>query len=139
MRILTLCPSCVRYRRMTQPLASAQSRSPTRRDPLARYRPRAFSQASRWRFVRDRRGLYLGQIRGELREAQKALIDTLVELEWGALRAESEGGITAYREGRELRRLFLRAVGDFQKSLVVAPPPAPSLAEVIARHRDKAA
>ncbi len=84
--------------------------------------------------MRDRRALYLGRIRGELSEAQKPLIDSLIELEWGALQAESEGGITAYREGRELRRLFLRAVADFERSVAAAPKPrGPTLQEHLAR------
>lgn len=109
------------------------ARAASPRDPLARYRPRSFSQPSRWRFVRNRRALYLGRIVGAPSEAQKALIDTAVELEWGALIAEAEGGITAFREGRELRRLFLRVVGDFERSLVVPPVKAPSLAEITAQ------
>lgn len=128
---------------MATALAPAQSRSPTRRDPLARYRPRSFSQASRWRFVRDRRALYIGRITSELTEAQKALIDTLIETEWNALRCEREGGITAYREGRELRRLFLRTTADFERSLTQMPKPrVPTLQEHIAAkygNRDAAA
>lgn len=101
--------------------ALTQSRTASRRDPLARYRPRSFGQPSRWRFVRDRRALYLDRLAGSPSEAQKALIESLVELEWSALRAEAEGGMVAFREGRELRRLFLRALADFERSI---PPPA---------------
>lgn len=117
---------------MTASLATAQTRTPTPRDPLARYRPRSFGQPSRWRFVRDRRALYLGRIPAAPTDAQKALIDSLIELEWGALRAEAEGGLVAYREGRELRRTYLRALGDFERSLTSQPSPPPTPAEALA-------
>ena len=125
-------------------LAHAQSRSPSPRDPLARYRPRTFGKASRWRFVRDRRTLYLGRVEGGPSESQKALIETLIELEWSALKAEAEGGMVAFREGRELRRLYLRALADFERTVKDAAEAAPvdpmqALRDHLARRQGAAA
>ena len=100
---------------------SSPPRAPTRRDPLARYRPRAFTQNSRWRFCHNRRTIYLARL-GDAAptDHQAALIESLVELEWSTLAAEAQGGITAFREGRELRRLFLRALADFERTITAA-------------------
>jgi hypothetical protein len=133
---------------MSTTLSLAPSRSPSRRDPLARYRPRCFTQSSRWRFVRDRRALYLGRAGDAPTEAQKSLIDSLVELEWSALKAEAQGGLVAFRDGRELRRLFMRAHADFERTIkeaaaANAPDPIAAVHAALAasaarRERDEA-
>ena len=68
--------------------------------------------------------VYLGQVRGELTEAQKALIDSLISLEWSALVAEAaHTDLAAARESRESRRLFQRLIADFERSVAAAPRP----------------
>jgi hypothetical protein len=88
---------------------------------LGRFTPRRFTPSARWRFGRARRAEYLGRLAGEPTPWQAATIDGLMRLEWEALAAEAEGGLTAYREGRELRRMFQRLLADFERSI---PPPA---------------
>ncbi|MFZ2007917.1 MAG: hypothetical protein WAV02_22745 [Stellaceae bacterium] len=100
----------------------AQSRLPTRRNPLGTYTPTSFSQPSRWRFGRHRRAAYLGRITGEPTAWQLATIPTLISLEWSSLVAEAaHTDLAAARESRESRRLFQRLLADFERSLI-APP-----------------
>ena len=64
----------------------AASRTPTRRNPLARYTPKSLSADSRWRFIRDRRARYLADIPGGVAsDAQAARIERMIKLEWAAL------------------------------------------------------
>jgi hypothetical protein len=115
-------------------------RNSTTRSELGRYVPRRFNPLTRERFLRDRRRRYLARVPANApTDAQASLIQTLATLEWAALSAEHEGGLQALREAREHRRLLQRLLGDFERSLVVKPPPPPSLAEVIARHRSNVA
>jgi hypothetical protein len=119
---------------MTKPLATAQYRS--RKSEMGRPMPRRFSKPAWWRFARDRRRRYLGQLGGQPSEAQASLIDTLVQLEWSALAAENEGGLQAFRESREHRRLLARLLADFERSLGVPSQPTraePGAAEDTAR------
>ena len=48
---------------------------------------------------------------------------SMAMLEWGALVGEKEGSLASLREAREHRRLLLRVLADFERSLV-APSPA---------------
>jgi hypothetical protein len=127
--------------RMASPsVTSAQSRSPTRRDPLARYRPRSFGEQSRWRFRRDRQALYLSQVRGAPTSQQKALIESLISLEFNALKAEaSDDAMVTYREARQLRIEFVRVLSAFEKTLLVKPAESgPSLVRGLADMADAA-
>jgi hypothetical protein len=111
---------------MTKPLATAQYRS--RKSEMGRPMPRRFSKPAWWRFARDRRRRYLAQIDGQPSDAQASLIDTLVQLEWSALAAEHEGGLQAFRESREHRRLLARLLADFERSFSSAQASASSAA-----------
>jgi hypothetical protein len=102
---------------MTASLALAQSRAPTRRNPLGRYTPKSLSQASRWRFVRDRRSGYLARLSAPPSDAQSATIESLISLEWSAIVAEAAGGLVGLRESREHRRLLLKVLADFEQTL----------------------
>lgn len=97
--------------------APARSRTPSRRNPLGRYTPQSLSKPSQYRFVRDRRAGYLARIGGPPSDAQSATIELLISLEWAALVAENEGGLIGFREAREHRRLLLRILADFERSL----------------------
>jgi hypothetical protein len=102
--------------------SSAQFPARSRRRPLGRYMPFKFGQTQRWRFRRDRVALYLGRINGEVLEHQKSLIDAAIELEWSAMKAEHEGGLVAYREGRQLRVELTRVLAAFERSIVAQKP-----------------
>jgi hypothetical protein len=104
---------------MTKPLATAQYRS--RKSEMGRSMPRRFSKSAWWRFARDRRRRYLAQIGDRPTDAQASLIDTLVQLEWSALAAENQGGLQAFRESREHRRLLARLTADFERSMAQTP------------------
>jgi hypothetical protein len=99
------------------PQSAATRRPSTQRRALGVYTPRQFTPRCRERFLRDRRQRYLSRIDGKPTDQQSALIMSMARLEWSALEAEAEGGMTAFREGRELRRLFLRALADFERSV----------------------
>jgi hypothetical protein len=100
---------------MTQPRES--SRIITQGRSLGRSTPRVFTQTAWWRFAADRRRRYVSRIPGKPNDAQAALVQSLIRLEWSALRAESEGTLMGDREGREHRRLFQRLLDDFERGL----------------------
>jgi hypothetical protein len=112
----------------------AVARRMTRRRETGRLMPRVFSRPAWYRFSRDRRRQYLAQLAARPSNEQAARIDTLVRLEWSALRAESQNTLVGDREGREHRRLFDRLLADFERSLPKpAPKQSPSLADIISR------
>jgi hypothetical protein len=54
---------------------------------------------------------------------------SMAVLEWGSLLNENEGSVQSLRECREHRRLLLRVLADFERSLSSAqalPPPSRS-------------
>jgi hypothetical protein len=79
--------------------------------------PRTFSRQSWHRFSRDRRRRYLTDIPGDPTTAQAARIESMVRLEWSALKAEVQGTLMADREAREFRRLYDRLLSDHMRSL----------------------
>ena len=105
------------FPRMTGSLAIAPSRTITRRSPLGRYNPKAFGAPSRWRFRRDRRTSYLARLPGPPDDWAGATIESLIALEWSALKAEAENTLAGDREGREHRRLYQRLLDDFERGL----------------------
>ena len=131
---------------MTQTHATEQIRTRTRE--LGGALPRRFSQTAWWRFSRKRRREYLAELAAPLSAEQAARIESLVRLEWNALRNESEAltlqgreAREAAREAREHRRLLAKLLGDHQRSLIPKPAPRakpPSLAEHL-RRREAAA
>jgi len=103
------------------------------RSRLTGINPRNFSKTLWWRFSRDRRARYVARCpEGELTDVQAALIENIIFLEWAALRADAEGGLIGFKEGREHRRLFQRLVYEFESSLKVRRAPA-SLRQAKAR------
>src|SRR5215472_795537 len=103
---------------MTEPHAAAQNL--TRRREMGRLMPRRFSKTAWWRFSRDRRRRYLDKLPAPPSNEQATRIDSLVRLEWNALKAEAEDSIAANREGREHRRLLDRMLADFERSIASA-------------------
>jgi hypothetical protein len=93
---------------------------------------RSFSKRAWWNFSRDRRRKYLAQLAGKLTDRQSQRIETMVRLEWSALRAEAEGSVKADREAREHRRLLDRLLADHERSLVPPKVRPPSPAEHLA-------
>jgi hypothetical protein len=93
------------------------------------FKPQSDSEQSRRRHERNRRALYRARISGEPTSSQLQTIDTLVALEWAAYLCEREGGLHNLREAREHRRLLLRVLADFERTLVkpAAPQSARSL------------
>lgn len=99
---------------------------------LGRYVPRQFNPITRERFLRDRRRRYLSQVpSGAPTDAQATMIQSLASLEWSALLSEADGSVQALAAAREHRRLLMRLLSDFEKS-VAAPPRAPTTAEILA-------
>jgi hypothetical protein len=82
------------------------------------YMPRQFNRVTRERFFRDRRQVYFRRIEGTPSAAQLAMVQAMTRLEWFALAAERGDSLVAIREGRENRRLLLRVIADFEKSLM---------------------
>ena len=102
--------------------ADAQRRGSVSSELAGRYIPRQFNPVTRERFLRDRRRRYLARVlTAAPTDAQAATIQSLASLEWGALAAEHEGSVQGMREAREHRRLLMRLLVDFEKSLI-APP-----------------
>jgi hypothetical protein len=118
---------------MTEPIAAARILTQGR-ELGGRSTPRAFSRPAWYRFSRDRRRRYVSRIAGEPTDTQSALVQTLVALEWSALKHEAAGTLAADKVALDARRLFGRFLGDFERSLVkpTASQRAPSLAEVLA-------
>ena len=117
---------------MTEPIA--RSRILTQSRSLGRSTPRRFSKTAWWRFAAERRARYVARIAGEPTDTQSALVQTLVALEWSALKHEAVGTLAADKVALDARRLFGRFLQDFERSLVksTASQRAPSLAEVLA-------
>ena len=106
--------------------AEISRRSSRRQEMGGRLIPRSFSKQAWHRFDQDRRRRYLERLGGLPSDAQAARIDTLVRLEWSALRAEAAGTLQGDREAREHRRLLDRLLGDLERSLakpMVEPKP----------------
>jgi hypothetical protein len=82
------------------------------------YVPRQYNAATRARFLRKRRQIHLARVTGPPSTAQVTMALTLARLEWGALKAEHEDTLQGDREGREHRRLLVKLLADFEKSLV---------------------
>ena len=120
---------------MTKSNGTARTLAP--RSKLTGINPRNFSRTAWWRFARDRRQRYVSRTASPPSDAQAALIESMISLEWAALQAEAEGGLRALRESREHRRLLERFRSDFERSIALPVPKAkpPSLAEIIADHR----
>jgi hypothetical protein len=95
----------------------ATQRISTHRRETGRLTPRRFSRPAWYRFSRERRRRYLDQIALPPTDAQAARIETMVRLEWAALKAEAEGSLQGDREAREHRRLYDRLLGDHQRSV----------------------
>ena len=105
---------------MTQNGAERQKTS--YRLETGRYVPRRYNLGTRLRFLRDRRQGYLDRISGPPSDHQRTMIQALAQLEWSALQFEGENTLVALRESREHRRLMLKVLADFERSLT--PPPA---------------
>jgi len=97
--------------------------------------PRQFNPVTRERFLRDRRQKYLSRISSQPTDAQIAMVQSMARLEWAALCAEQEDSLHSLREGREHRRLLLKVLEDFRRSLEPKPPtrrPSRSLGDIVA-------
>jgi hypothetical protein len=101
--------------RMTQ--VDAEHRKTSFRRETGGYVPRQFNPVTRERFLRDRRQKHLSRCSGKPTDAQIAMVQSLAILEWGALSAERQDTLISMREAREFRRLHLRVVADFERSL----------------------
>jgi hypothetical protein len=84
------------------------------------YSPRQFNALARRRFLKARRLHYLARVQGEPTDGQIAMARSMAMFEWGALAGEHEGTLASLRESREHRRLLLRVLKDFERSLT--PP-----------------
>jgi hypothetical protein len=89
----------------------------TKRREMGMVTPRRFSKRAWHRFSREKRRAYLAQIGEPPTNAQASRIETMVRLEWSALRAEHEGTLQADREAREHRRLLDRLLADHERSV----------------------
>lgn len=109
---------------MTEPLATSRIRTQSR--SLGRSTPRQFSKTAWWRFAADRRRRYVARIiPGTPTDAQAALIQSLIRLEWSALKHEAAGTLASDKVALDARRLFQRLLLDFERSLAPKPlPPA---------------
>jgi hypothetical protein len=85
------------------------------------YLPRQFNGLTQRRYLKARRLYYLGRIHGEPTEAQVAMARSMAAFEWAALAAERQNTLQSLREGREHRRLLLRVLDDFERSLMPSP------------------
>ena len=107
---------------MTEPIA--RSRILTQSRSLGRSTPRRFSKTAWWRFAAERRARYVARIAGEPTDTQSALVQTMVALEWSALKHEAAGTLAADKVALDARRLFGRFLLDFERSITTkAPPP----------------
>jgi hypothetical protein len=96
--------------------------------------PRVFSKPAWYRFSRGRRARYVSRIIGTPSDSQAALVQTLIRLEWSALRAEDAGTLMGDREGREHRRLFQRLLDDFERGLAKPAAKVTPVAELDAHY-----
>jgi hypothetical protein len=85
------------------------------------YTPRRFNPSTRERFLRSRRQSHLGRIAGTPSASQVQMALTMSSLEYSALSAERENTLQSLREAHEHRRLLLRVLTDFERSLVPKP------------------
>jgi hypothetical protein len=81
------------------------------------YSPRQFNALARRRFLKARRLHHLARVQGEPTEAQTAMASSMATCEWAALHGEHEGTLRSLREAREHRRLWLKVMADFDRSL----------------------
>jgi hypothetical protein len=117
---------------MTQ--VDAERRKTSFRRETGGYVPRQFNAVTRERFLRDRRQKHLSRVTAPPTDAQVAQVQSLASLEWAALAAERENSLQSLREAREHRRLLMRVLADFERSITAAPPAkAPTLAEELAK------
>jgi hypothetical protein len=96
---------------------ATERRKTSYRQETGGYVPRQFNPVTRERFLRDRRQKYLSRVSDPATDAQIAMVQSLARLEWAALSAEQENTLHSLREGREHRRLLLRVLADFERSL----------------------
>jgi hypothetical protein len=69
--------------------------------------------------------MYLRRIPRPPTDWQATMIETLITLEWSALLDEATDTQQSRREAREHRRLFMRLLADFERSLRDTAAPAP--------------
>jgi hypothetical protein len=119
---------------MTQ--VAAQRRRTSLRAETGCYTPRQFNPVTRERFLRDRRQRHLSRIPGQPSASQIAMALTLASLEYSALAAERENTLQSLREAREHRRLLLRVLGDFERTLVDKPKSVAQQRAEIAAYND---
>ena len=105
---------------MTQ--ANAERLGATARPRNDGYRPRQFNRLTRGRFLRARERHHLSRVTGSPTVAQREMAASMAVLEWSSLQAEREGTLQSLREAREHRRLLLRVLADFERSLAAPPP-----------------
>jgi len=99
-------------------LRDGTARRKTFRRETGKYVPKKFTPARQYRFLLDRRRSYLARISGPPSDDQIAMAQSLSMLEWAALQAERENTLQSLREAREHRRLLLKVIVDFERSLV---------------------
>jgi hypothetical protein len=125
---------------MTEPTAAARILTQGR-ELGGRSTPRVFSKPAWYRFSRDRRRRYVARIVGVPTDAQAALIQTLIRVEWSALKAEAEGTLLADRHALDARRLFQRVLADFERSCIPpkgrAGPAMPTLEQHLQMLRER--
>jgi hypothetical protein len=103
---------------MTQDAVQRRTKTSYRMDTGGgSYVPPRFNPRTRGRFLRDRRKTYLSRIEGVPSDAQLAMVQSMARLEWFALAAECGDDLVSTREGREHRRLLLKVIIDFERSL----------------------
>jgi hypothetical protein len=139
LRVSCFLPYLLPYFGLMEPLAA--SRMKTQGRSLGRSTPRVFTKTAWWRFAAERRQRYLARNPGVPTDAQAALVQSLIHLEWSALKAEDAGTMLGDREGREHRRLFQKFSVDLDKSIAAQPedkPTPPTLADYL-RAKDSAA
>jgi hypothetical protein len=93
-----------------------------RREPQP-YIPRQFNALTRGRFLKACRLHHLARVDGQPTEMQVELAHSAAVLQWAAMQAERDGSLQALREAREHRRLLLRVLADFERS-IAQPTPA---------------
>jgi hypothetical protein len=103
--------------------------NPRQSKPNVGYIPRQFNALTRGRFLKARRKQHLARVPGRPSDAQIEMARSMAVLEWGALQAENEGTIPAMREAREHRRLLLRVIVDFERSMLPKAPAKPAKAK----------
>jgi hypothetical protein len=97
---------------------------------LGRPTPRSFSIHAARRFAAERRVRYAARIAGPPTDTQAALIQSMIAMEWTAIRNEAAGTLASDKVAVNARRLFQRLLGEFERSLKSVPAERPpTLAE----------